>query len=163
MTAPALGMLSHAQGRQSRNSISVPFATADDSAHIEQSMPQTQSREVSPPYATQEDAYLDTAADSPLIRAQARAILNGSSAQGNAPQGYAGTQQESAKQHALPMRPDTEAEQERSAQDADRAESVDESVSLRHTTTGFRPYANEASLQVSMHSFLACTITLGCF
>ena len=150
MAAPAAGNPSHAAGRQSRNSISAPFATADDSAHIGQRGSQSQSREVSPPYATQEDSYPGSSADSPLIRAQARAILDGSSAYSNAPQGHVGTQQGSAQQHALLMRPGAEAEQKSSAQGADRADSVDESASSRHTTTGFRPYANEASLQVSV-------------
>ena len=150
MSAPACGNPRHAAGRQSRNSTSAPFATADDSAQVGQGGLQSQSREVSPPYATQEDAYHGTLADSPLIRAQARAILDGSSAHSDAPQGHAGAQQGSAKQHALLPRPGAEAEQESSAHDADTAGLIDESVSSRHTTTGFRPYANEASLQVSM-------------
>ena len=154
MGAPAPGKPGYAAGRQNRSSISPPFATVDDSAHFGQSDSQQQSREVSPPYATQEDAYLGTSADSPLIRAQARAILDGSSAHSNAPQGHVGTQQGSAEQHALLMRPDAEAEQESSARDADRADSIDESSSLQRTTTGFRPYANEASLQVSVHTVL---------
>ena len=116
---------------------------------------------MSPPYATQEDAYLGTSADSPLIRAQARAILDGGSPHSNAPQGHAGAQQGSTKQHVLHMRPGAEADQESSAQDADRANLVDESVSSRHTTTGFRPYANEASLQVSVHTLEACRVILG--
>ena len=154
MGAPAAGKPVHAAGRHSRNSISAPFATADDPANVGQSRSQSQSREVSPPYATQEDAYLGTSADSPLIPAQARAMLDGGSAYSVAPQGYAGAQQGTTKQHVLLTRPGAEAEQESSAQDADRADSVDESVSSRHTLTGFRPYANEASLQVSLHPFL---------
>ena len=149
MSAPACGNPRHAAGRHSRNSISPPFATADDSALLGQSEPQPQTREVSPPYATQEDAYLGTSADAPVMRAQAQAILHGSSACSTAPQGHPGTQQESTKQHALLTSPSVpDSEQEMYAQDADRADSVDESVSSRHTTTGFRPYANEASLQV---------------
>ena len=155
----------HKAGRQSRKSVSPPFATADDPVQPLQSLPEPGFKEISPPYATGKEGVLGYSADSPGKRVQARLILEGNHTDSNV--------RDRALQ--LPDRADTldgaeglplvrgEHESAGAPLDAPQADNAAAS-SPRHSISSIRPYANEASLQartmhapkVVMHQSIIC-------